>query len=352
MSDSFTIALLLWYEENGRDLPWRGQTDPYAIWISEIMLQQTRVETVIPYYERWMSRLPTIEALARADIDHVLGLWEGLGYYQRAHNLHAAAKIIREELQGKIPTTSAELESLPGIGAYTSAAIASMAFNEQVLALDGNLRRVLSRLINYDQIAGTSKADRIFRSWARKHIPDSSASSFNQALMDLGAMICTSSAPSCELCPVSSSCEAFALGVQDRRPVRKRMPALPHHIVSAGVFQRGGKVLIGRRPKGKLLGGLWEFPGGKCFKNETIADCLVREWKEELDMDIVPGIELGVIDHTYTHFKITVHALECHASDGNAKANVHSEIRWADIDKLDQFPMGKVDRTIAKLIGK
>jgi A/G-specific adenine glycosylase len=314
------------------------------------MLQQTRVETVIPYYRRWLSRFPTVDSLANAEIDDVLGIWEGLGYYQRAHNLHQAAKVILDQYDGQIPRGVHDLESLPGIGPYTAAAIASIAFGEQVVALDGNLRRIISRLINFDQIASTPEADRRFRTWAIEQIPASSASEFNQALMDLGAMVCTAKAPTCVICPVSSHCEAFAQDVQESRPVRKVTRAIPHHVVSAGVLRKDGKVLIGRRPVGKLLGGLWEFPGGKCFHGESIADCLEREWYEELDLVIVPGKEIGVIEHAYTHFKVTVHAVECHAQEYELSMRDHSEIRWVEIDRLDEFPMGKVDRVIATMI--
>jgi A/G-specific adenine glycosylase len=183
-----------------------------------------------------------------------------------------------------------------------------------------------------------------------EHIPISAASGFNQALMDLGAMICTAKAPACARCPVSSHCEAFAQDVQELRPVREKAPVIPHHVVSAGVLRKDGKVLIGRRPVGKLLGGLWEFPGGKCLPEESIADCLVREWYEELDMEIVPGKEIGVIEHAYTHFKVTVHAFECHTREYEVSAKEHSEISWIDIDRLNEFPVGKVDRAIATLI--
>lgn len=350
MSDTFSKELLSWYAQNARELPWRGRRDPYAIWISEVMLQQTRVETVISYYNRWMSRFPTVDALACAEIDEILSMWEGLGYYQRAHHLHEAAKDIHEGHGGEFPGMPEELEKLPGIGPYTAAAIASIAFGEKAIALDGNLRRVISRLIDYDQVASTPKAGKCFRAWALERIPISSASEFNQALMDLGAMVCIAKAPACGMCPVSSHCESFTQDTQDLRPVRKKRPVIPHHVVSAGVLRRDGKVLIGRRPVGKLLGGLWEFPGGRCLQDEPIAECLVREWYEELDLHIVPGNEIGIIKHAYTHFKVTVHAIECHARVNEPSAIAHSEISWVDIDRLDEFPMGKVDRAIATLI--
>lgn len=334
---------------NARELPWRELTDPYAIWISEIMLQQTRVETVIPYFQRWMERFPSIKSLAQAELDEVLRAWEGLGYYQRAHNLHKAAKEVIGS-GGELPSTSVELERLPGIGPYTAAAIASIAFGEEVLALDGNLRRVISRLINYELVASTPEASTRFRNWAKEHLLASSPSRFNQALMDLGAMVCITKSPICGKCPISVFCEAYAQGVQETRPVRVKPPETPHHVVSAGVLIRDGMVLIGRRPPGKLLGGLWEFPGGKCLEGEGIRECLLREWKEELNMDVVAGEEIGVVQHAYTHFKVTVHAIECHSYQFEMIPNAHSEVAWVPIEQLEEYPMGKVDRTIAFMI--
>lgn len=313
------------------------------------MLQQTRVESVIPYFRRWMAAFPTIEELARAEIDAVLGLWEGLGYYQRAHNLHKAAKILVDQHAGIIPASKTDLEKLPGIGPYTAAAISSIAFGLREVALDGNLRRIISRLVNYNRVASTPQAGAHFRSWASPHL-HASPSEFNQAMMDLGALICTVKTPACKECPVSSYCEAYSLGVQEKRPVSKQGVKVPHHVVSAGVLRKAGKVLLGRRPVGNLLGGMWEFPGGKCRSNESIGECLVREWKEELDLDVLPGNQIGVVDHAYTHFKVTVHALECEVRAGVPQAKVHSELAWVDIEKLRDYPMGKVDRTIASLI--
>lgn len=350
MTTPFSKDLLAWYANNARQLPWRGSGDPYAIWISEIMLQQTRVETVIPYFQRWMARFPTVQSLARAEIDEILSLWEGLGYYRRAHNLQLAAKQIIEEFGGKMPQSSVELEKLPGIGPYTAAAISSIAFGERILSLDGNLRRVISRLDNYERDATVPEASKRFRTWAEEHISSSSASAFNQALMDLGAMVCTAKSPACGMCPISSHCEAYAQGVQENRPVMKKMPQIPHFVVSAGVLIKDGQVLLGRRPTGKLLGGLWEFPGGKCLDGELITECLVREWKEELNMVVVPGVEIGVFKHAYTHFKVTVHALECQSKKTEFMLNAHSEVRWIQLDQLKSYPMGKVDRRIAEMI--
>jgi len=343
-------ALLEWYSINARDLPWRGLKDPYAVWVSEVMLQQTRVDTVIPYYMRWMERFPNIEKLAEAGIQDVLQLWEGLGYYRRAHHMYHAAKLILSDYGGAFPERLKDIESLPGIGSYTAAAIAAFAFDEDVIAYDGNLRRILSRLFNFAGDPQSPQGKRTLVSKALQWMPSRSSSRFNQALMDLGALICHPRAPQCSSCPLQSFCQAYAAGVQEDRPIRKKKGSIPHFAVTAGVLECDGKVLIARRPEGQLLGGLWEFPGGKCENEETLEECLLREWREELGLDIYIGENLGVFSHAYTHFRVTVHAFKCLASGEEPEAHEHSELRWVKPDELQRYPMGKVDREISKAI--
>jgi A/G-specific adenine glycosylase len=345
-----TQALLDWYSMNARDLPWRGLKDPYAIWVSEVMLQQTRVETVIPYYTSWIARFPNIEKLAEAEIHDVLQLWEGLGYYRRAHHMYRAAKLILSDYGGVFPEKLEDIEGLPGIGPYTAAAIAAFAFDEDVIAYDGNLRRVLSRLFNFAGDPRSPQGERTLVSKALEWMPSGSSSRFNQAIMDLGALICHPRAPQCSSCPLQSFCQAYAAGVQEDRPIRKKKGSIPHFTVTAGVLECDGKVLIARRPEGELLGGLWEFPGGKCESEETLEDCLLREWREELGMDIYMGEALGVFSHAYTHFRVTVHAFKCLASGEEPEAHEHSELRWVKPDELKRYPMGKVDREISRTI--
>jgi A/G-specific adenine glycosylase len=345
-------ALLDWYSAHARDLPWRGRKDPYGIWVSEVMLQQTRAETVIPYYNRWMETFPTLEKLAEAEIDDVLQLWEGLGYYRRAHNLLRAAKQILTKYNGHFPKAMKDIESLPGVGRYTAAAIAAFVYDVDVIAYDGNLRRVLSRLFDFEMDPRSPLGERTLVSKALKLMPSGSSSSFNQALMDLGAMICLPRAPLCESCPLQSYCQAFAAGAQEDRPIRNKRKPIPHYTVTAGVLERDGKVLIGRRPEGELLGGLWEFPGGKCENDETLEDCLRREWREEMGVKISIGGSLGSFSHAYTHYQVTVHAFECRATQGELKMWGHSELRWVKPDSLKNFPMGKVDREISKVVAQ
>ncbi len=347
MGKDIAKDLLAWYSKQGRDLPWRKTRDPYRVWVSEIMLQQTRVETVIPYYERWMARFPSVKQLAEASREDVLRLWEGLGYYQRAHNLHAAAQTVMEQHGGLLPGEVAELERLPGIGRYTAAAIAAIAFNTDTLALDGNLRRVLARLIDLTVEPRSTEGERALRQWGPEQLPRGRASAFNQALMDLGAMVCTPRGPACERCPLSMHCLAFKRGVQDQRPVRSEKRRTPQFHAAAGVICRGGKVLIARRPEGKLLGGLWEFPGGRRERGETLEECLMRELREELDIEVEVGPPLGTYSHAYTHFRIQVHAFACSMPHGEPTLLEHEALAWVYPTDLANYPMGKIDRAIS-----
>ena len=346
---SLTVKLLNWYAQNARDLPWRGHPDPYAVWVSEIMLQQTRVETVIPYFERWMERFPTLNALAQAPQQEVLAAWEGLGYYSRARNLHAAAIIVVEQYNAQMPADVRALRKLPGIGRYTAGAIASIAFGLDEPALDGNIRRVLARIFDLNEPARSPAGERKLWEYAAAHLPTGRAGDYNQALMDLGAALCTPRTPDCTHCPLVNECLAFALGVQEKRPVIEKKAAIPHHTVTAAVIQRAEQVLIARRPENGLLGGLWEFPGGKVQPGEDLASCLQREICEELGVQIQVGAHLGVYRHAYTHFRVTLHAFRCKLLNGDEPKPLEaSALYWAALEELVDFPMGKIDRQISR----
>jgi A/G-specific adenine glycosylase len=347
-----TKHLLAWYSVQARRLPWRGHPDPYAIWVSEIMLQQTRVETVMPYFERWMERFPTLAALAAADLQAVLAVWEGLGYYSRGRNLHKASQLVMQAYGGELPRTAEELRRLPGIGRYTAAAIASLAFGQDEATLDGNIRRVLSRVFNVDIPASSSQGERRLWELAAAHLPPGQAGDYNQAWMDLGSAVCTPRNPNCSICPLAELCEARALGVQEQRPVMPPKAPIPHYIVTAAVLERAGQVLITRRPENGLLGGLWEFPGGKLKSGESLPDGLRREICEELGAEIAVGEPVGVYRHAFTHFRITLHAFRCTLLAGEPRPLEASDLRWVSLADLAVFPMGKVDRQIASHLVK
>lgn len=340
--------LLTWYRDQARDLPWRNLEDPYGIWVSEIMLQQTRVEAVIPYFKRWMERFPTLQSLAGATEEEVLNMWEGLGYYRRARHLRQAAQVVTEKYQGELPQEPETLRELPGIGPYTAAAIASIAFDVDIPAIDGNVRRVLSRLFNVETPLYTSQGKREIKALAQRHLPPGKAASYNQALMDLGANICTPRSPDCSLCPLREICQAHALGIQDQLPVLKKKKPIPHHTVTAAVIKGDGAVLLARRPPDALLGGMWEFPGGKQRDSETLKESLEREIKEELGVPTIAHQKFGIYQHAYTHFKITLHAFHCTLLSSAIQLNFHTDWKWVPLDALGDFPMGKVDRLIAQ----
>jgi A/G-specific adenine glycosylase len=344
----FSDKILQWYKGNGRKLPWRGHPDPYAVWVSEIMLQQTRVQTVIPYFKRWMMRFPSIADLANATEREVLSLWEGLGYYSRARNLHKAARLVVDDHDGELPHDLPSLRKLPGIGRYTAGAIASMAFSLDEATLDGNLRRIFARVFDVAQPADAPTGQKILWGLAQENLPAGRAGDYNQALMDLGATICMPHNPSCLLCPLSEVCKARMGGIQEQRPVLKPKPKTPHFVVTAAVLQRAGKVLLAKRPSKGLLGGMWEFPGGKVEQGETLEVCLVREIREETGAEIWVGEAFGIYQHAYTHFSITLHAFFCELIAGEPRAIEAAELAWVEPTELSNYPMGKVDRQIAR----
>jgi len=318
------------------------------------MLQQTQVDTVIPYFNRWLNHFPDLHTLASVDEQAVLSAWEGLGYYSRARNLHRAAKQIVDELDGQMPRKSVALQRLPGIGAYTAGAIASIAFGEDVPAVDGNVRRVLSRYFNVSVPARSTQGTQQLWQLAREHLPPGHAGEYNQALMELGALICKPKNPDCENCPIGNDCQARQLGLQDLRPVMLPRKKSPHLTVTAAVIRQDGRVLLAQRPPEGLLGGLWEFPGGTLEDQDAdLAACLQREIREELGVNIDVGQAFGIYHHAYTHFKITLHAFLCTLSDGAVPRSLEGQaLVWTVVDALSDYPMGKVDRQIAKRLKK
>jgi A/G-specific adenine glycosylase len=319
------------------------------------MLQQTRVETVIPYFEKWMKLFPDVTSLAKASEQEVLNAWEGLGYYSRARNLHKAAKVVAEKFNGQLPRDLTELRSLPGIGRYTVGAIASMAFGLDEPTLDGNLRRVFARLFDVSESADSPAGEKILWEHAAKNLPKGKAGDYNQALMDLGATICLPKNPRCLLCPLMEICEARKNGTQDIRPVMKPKKAVPHYIHAAAIILQRGQVLLAQRPPEGLLGGMWEFPNGRVEENPAkeltkvlftaykLRARIAKSPKGERSRNVRKKEEVGVIQHAYTHFKVTVHAFRSEPVSIPKNKN----LKWVKITDLDVYPMGKVDRQIA-----
>ena len=311
------------------------------------MLQQTKVETVTPYYQRWLAKFPTLIDLANADEQDVLRVWEGLGYYSRARNLLKAAKIISGELRGEFPGNLAQLRELPGIGDYIAGAIASIAFGQREPALDGNGKRVLARLFAYAKPINLEKNARELKQVLVDLLPEQQAGDFNQALMDLGSRVCLPRRPKCGECPLKSECAASEQDLQLEIPVKNSKQPIPHYQVVAAVIRDGERVLIDKRRSDALLGGMWEFPGGKVEHGESLEQAIIREIREELGLEINAGSEFGYYEHTYTHFSVTVHAILCDIVRGEPKAIEADEIAWVTLDKLADYPMGKVDRQIS-----
>ncbi len=350
MTGNLARKILAWYKKNARELPWRATTDPYAILVSEVMLQQTRVDTVVPYYFRWMKNFPDFETLAAAEEDEVLRTWEGLGYYSRARNLHKTAQQVMQEYHGSLPQSPEMLRQLPGIGAYTANAVASIAFNVNVITVDANIRRVAARIFNLADPLGTQKLEENVKAVFQKHLPPGMAGDFNQALMELGACVCTPNQPDCPQCPLITDCLAYQNGTTAEIPVRLAKKSIPHHQVTAAVIWQDTLVLLAKRPAHGLLGGMWEFPGGKLNIDEEHVRGLKREIWEELGVDINVGEAVGTFLHAYTHYKVTLYAYHCTLTGLQPQALEAQEIRWVSPEQLLNFPMGKIDRMIARKI--
>ncbi len=343
--------LLAWYEKEKRMLPWRETADPYRIWISEIMLQQTQVDTVVPYYHRFLTHFPTLEALAGASLQEVLKVWENMGYYSRARHLHAAAGEIIRKFNGRIPADHEDLLSLPGIGDYTAGAILSIAYGQKVPAIDGNVRRILSRLFAIREPLDRPDVKRRLHEIAAALVPRQKPGHFNQALMDLGATVCKAGEAVCSLCPVNAHCQAKKLGLQEMLPFVKKKSPIPHRREAAAVIRnREGQVLMVQRPAKGLLASLWKFPGGFLHQDAGNKEQLQQLVREELGVPISVGAELATVDHAYTHFRVTLSAYEARIC-GHAPPMTGSPLRqWISLNDLNKWPLAKVERLIIKAL--
>ena len=328
-------------------MPWRETDDPYRIWVSEIMLQQTRVDTVRDYYHRFLEAFPTVEALADAERDEVLNHWEGLGFYARARHLHEAAQHVVDAHDGTVPHTMDGIKDLKGVGPYTAAAVLSIAYEKPHAVLDGNVTRVLSRVFALEEDATTSTAQRQLRELANDLLASDRPGAFNQAMMELGALVCTPSTPHCDRCPLNEACRAHDAGTEEDYPITPESEPVPHHDIAVGlVFDEAGRLLIQRRPDDGLLGGLWEFPGGKQEEGESMEEACRREVQEELGVGMDDVEPFYTLSHAYSHFKITLHAFRGRLADGPPEARENQPWQWVPVDALDDFAFPRANRRL------
>jgi len=344
-------ALLTWYRAHQRALPWRASADPYKVWLSEIMLQQTRVDQALPYYLRFTQAFPTVQALARADLQQVLLCWEGLGYYSRCRNLHKAAGIIALRPPPHFPDRYEEWITLPGVGPYTAAAISSICYHQPKAVVDGNVIRVVSRYLGISSDVRQASTQKQIQGHVDAWIDPAQPGAFNQAMMELGATVCTPHKPGCDRCPLSEQCVAYHTLRVEALPYKSSKAPIPEHAIVVGIIRDSrGHILISKRPANKMLGGLWEFPGGKIEAGETPQQALHREIWEELGLrvDIIRAFKS--LRHTYSHFKIHLQAYLCLHREGEAQALSSDEIRWIQKTEVLDYPFPKANRLLTQAL--
>jgi A/G-specific adenine glycosylase len=337
-------ALLDWFSRHKRDLPWRETYSPYHVWISEIMLQQTQMERGVEYFKRWIARFPDVGSLAQAPQDEVLKLWEGLGYYSRARNLHKAARMVMERHGGTLPPSMDALLALPGIGPYTARAIASIAFRQDVCVVDANVERLVSRLYNIEQPVKSRQAQKEISEYGQRLLPKGHARDFNQALMEFGSLVCTPRNPSCPRCPLAHWCRAREAGVQEERPVVAKAPSPIYLTMATGILIHDGRILTQKRLAEDVWGNLWEFPGGVVEAGETPREAVIREYMEETRLIVNHPEPIASFKHSFTRFRVTLHAfvVTLLSSPEELTLQAAQEHRWASWSEIMQlaFPAG------------
>ncbi|MGA7307291.1 MAG: A/G-specific adenine glycosylase [Rhodothermales bacterium] len=347
-ADRFRSNLLDWYGMHARDLPWRRSDDPYEVWVSEIMLQQTRVEQAWPYFERFLQRFPDVSTLASAQLDDVLLLWEGLGYYSRARNLHRAARQVVQDFEGAFPDDVVQARKLAGVGPYTAAAIVSISFGKPEPAIDGNVTRVLARYLALELQVDRAEGRRAIGIAAQTLIDPQDPGAFNQAMMDLGASVCTPTAPACDACPLVDACRGHAADNAETFPIADKKRPVPHYDVAVGIVSNDrGEVLLTRRPDEALLGGLWEFPGARRRDGESLHDACQRGIADRVGLSVEPTQELMSVKHAFSHFKMTMHAFVCDARSSPIVAEEIQTYRWIARNDLHTVALHRAARKIA-----
>lgn len=335
---AFRRALSCWYQQEQRRLPWRQTRDPYRIWVSEIMLQQTQVNTVIAYYHRFLQRFPDIFALAAADLQDVLKCWEGLGYYSRARNFHRAARELAAENGGRVPEQWSHFRRLPGVGDYIAAAVLSIAYDRPYPVVDGNVKRVLARVFELALPVNRAGSYKTFLNGARLVFDKSAPELFNQAMMELGALVCKLRQPLCEACPVQKWCRARQRDTVAAYPVRATARPVPQYRMAIGVVIKDRRFLIVQRPLDQLLGGLWEFPGGRRLPEESAESACARNVRETVGLDVAVVSRLTGIRHAYTHFRIVADIFVCRYNGGRVRRDGPIAHRWVGVRALERYP--------------
>jgi A/G-specific adenine glycosylase len=341
--------LLAWYVRNARQLPWRSSRDPYTIWVSEVMLQQTQVATVIPYFERFLQSFPSIAALAQADLEQVLRLWEGLGYYRRARDLHRAAGILHANHSDKIPADADLLGNLPGLGRYTTNAVLSQAFDLRLPILEANSVRVLCRVLGVRQDPKKGTTQRFLWDAAARLLPRKRVGQFNQALMELGALVCTPTKPDCAVCPLAHDCCAHRDNLQELIPLRGKKEKTTEVREVALVLRRAGKVLLAKRPPTGRWADLWEFPHIELEPGETTIEGATR-LLAELGIHADLGEEIITLKHAVTRFRITMVCMEAKYRNGRFRVGIHARTKWLTPDQLAQYPVSSPQRSLAHAV--
>ena len=338
--------LLYWYADNKRDLPFRKNKDPYLIWISEVMLQQTKMKTMIPYFNKWIDLYPTLKKVAETELSDLLKLWEGLGYYSRCRNFHKATIILNRDNNGLIPKDWHTFRSLPGIGDYTASAVFSIAYNLPYVVIDVNVKRVMSRVLGLQNLSNKNHLIILnnLKEWiCKKHPGD-----FNQAMMELGALVCTPQKPSCYACPIKTNCIAFIKGSPELYPYKKKKIIKPHFITVGGLIWRKNRFYIQKRNISSMLGGLWEFPSVKVKKNESLKTALKKLIKKEFGIVPIIKKKIGTIEHSYSHFSITFHGYHC--KEDGIYFESKTEHEWIKLKDIDSFAFPKANHKIFNLI--
>ena len=351
---SFRKRLLAWYAKHKRDLPWRRSKNPYRVWLSEVMLQQTQVETVKPYFQRFLKAFPTVKHLAQADEQEVLRLWEGLGYYRRARQLHAAAQQVVDQFGARFPDDLQALQSLPGIGRYTAGAIASIAFDRRAPILEANTIRLFSRLLAYREAPTKAAGQRLLWQAAEEVLPRKQIAPFNQALMELGSLVCSPTNPRCDQCPVATLCITNELGLQESIPKSAKKVKFTDVSEVAVVVRKNEKVLLRRYAEGQRWAGLWDFPR---FEIESegplfVRDELISKVQKQTGIAIRPGGLLKTIKHGVTRYRITLDCYEATFDSGRVTSTKEEPIRWVTTPELIDLPLSTTGRKIAKLVSK